>query len=189
MLDGLLRSSPGLRSAKEADADVAAKVKAIAFRHHLAAIRLARLGIVERAAVRGAVVAVGVESLADLQTAEWPRAQARLGVQPVAHIGIVGRETNDLDAQIAATGTDAQRRPVRGQPVTFQFDEQQLISARPGSSEGRFQWNAIEDYAEDERLAILYVQRKLFLFVPKRAMDEAEWERLRAIAAERKAKR
>ena len=91
--------------------------------------------------------------------------------------------------QIRRLWDRTQPKKYRGEPVTFQFDEQQLISARPGSSEGRFQWNAIEDYAEDERLAILYVQRKLFLFVPKRAMDEAEWERLRAIAAERKAKR
>ena len=91
--------------------------------------------------------------------------------------------------QIRRLWARAQPEKYRGQPVTFQFDEQQLISARPGSSEGRFQWSSIEDYAEDERLALLYVQRKLFLFVPKRAMEEAEWARLRLLASERKAKR
>ena len=91
--------------------------------------------------------------------------------------------------QIRRLWDRAQPKKFRDQPVTLQFDAQQIISARPGSSEGRFQWTAIEDYAEDERLALLYVQRKLFLFVPKRAMDEAEWDRLRAVALTRKAAR
>ena len=77
----------------------------------------------------------------------------------------------------------------RGQPVTVQFDNDQIISAIPGISDGRFFWSAIEDYAEDERMALLYVRKKLFLFIPKRAMDEAEWQRLRTLALPQKASR
>ncbi len=89
--------------------------------------------------------------------------------------------------QIRVLWNRTQPKKYRGQPVTFQFDREQVISARPGSSEGRFLWGAIEDYAEDERLVLLYVQRKLFLFIPKRAMDETEWARLRELALPRKA--
>lgn len=89
--------------------------------------------------------------------------------------------------QIRVLWNRTQPKKYRGQPVTFQFDQEQVISARPGSSEGRFLWGAIEDYAEDERLVLLYVQRKLFLFIPKRAMDETEWARLRELALPHKA--
>ena len=91
--------------------------------------------------------------------------------------------------QIRKLWNQAQPKKYRGKPVTLQFDEAMIISARPGDSEGRFYWTAIEDYAEDERLAIVYVRRKLFLFIPKRAMDEPEWARLRTLALPHKEKR
>ncbi|WP_419804140.1 YcxB family protein [Terriglobus sp.] len=83
----------------------------------------------------------------------------------------------------------AQPKKYRGKPVTVQFDESIIIGARPGESEGRFYWTAIEDFAEDDRMALVYVRPKLFLFIPKRAMSEPEWARLRALALPRKAKR
>ncbi len=91
--------------------------------------------------------------------------------------------------QMRKLWNQAQPAKYRGKPVTFQFDPEMVISARPGESEGRFYWSAIEDYAEDDRLALIYVRHKLFLFIPKRAMDESEWERLRALALPHKAKR
>lgn len=91
--------------------------------------------------------------------------------------------------QIRKLWNQVQPKKYDGMPVTFQFDEDTLISARPGESEGRWKWGAVEDFAEDEKIAILYVRKKLFLMVPKRIMDEAEWTRLRALALPRKAKR
>ena len=88
--------------------------------------------------------------------------------------------------QIRRLWNNAQPKKYRDRPIQLQFDEEQVISSRPGESEGRFFWNAFEDYVEDEKLALLYVRRKLFLFIPRRAMPEDEWQRFRALALPRK---
>lgn len=64
--------------------------------------------------------------------------------------------------------------------IRFDFDDQGVLSSIPGKSEGRYFWNSILDYVEDDQMALLFVRKKLFLFVPKRAMDSPTWERLRA---------
>ena len=64
--------------------------------------------------------------------------------------------------------------------VQFDFDDQGVVSSIPGRSEGRFFWAGILDYVEDDEMALLFVRKKNFLFVPKRAMDDPAWERLRA---------
>ena len=72
-------------------------------------------------------------------------------------------------------------------PITrLTADEAQLISAIPGRSEGRFFWAAIEDYAEDDRMALLFIRRKLFLMVPRRALNEAQWGELRALVTRKR---
>jgi hypothetical protein len=65
-------------------------------------------------------------------------------------------------------------------PAEFSFDDQGVVSSIPGRSEGRFFWAGILDYAEDEEMALLFIRKKNFLFVPKRAMDQVAWEYLRA---------
>ena len=72
-----------------------------------------------------------------------------------------------------------------GKPVTLQFDNEQLISAIPGKSEGRFFWTALVDYAEDDRLAMLFIRKKHFLYVPKYALPETAWAQIRELAATR----
>jgi hypothetical protein len=67
-----------------------------------------------------------------------------------------------------------------GIPVTLDFNDEQLISTIPGRSEGRFFWSAILDFAEDEKVALLFIQKKKFLFVPKTALPETGWAELRA---------
>jgi hypothetical protein len=64
-------------------------------------------------------------------------------------------------------------------PTRFTFDANGVVSAVPNRSEGRFFWTAIEDFAEDSSIALLFIGKKRFLFVPKRAMNEPEWEALR----------
>ena len=53
-------------------------------------------------------------------------------------------------------------RVADGKPVTLQFDNEQLISAIPGKSEGRFFWTAILDFAEDDHLALIFIRKKNF---------------------------
>ena len=63
--------------------------------------------------------------------------------------------------------------------VSLEFNESQLISTIPGRSEGRFFWPAILDFAENDQVAILFIHKKQFLFVPKRALPEFAWADLR----------
>lgn len=60
-------------------------------------------------------------------------------------------------------------------PVELELEGNELISRRPGLSEGRFRWAAIQSYAEDERIALVFVRKKLFLLIPKRALDDEGW--------------
>jgi hypothetical protein len=64
--------------------------------------------------------------------------------------------------------------------ATFSFGEEGVASGIVGRSEGRFHWNALLQFVENEKVALLYVKKKLFLCVPKRAMPEEEWQQLRA---------
>jgi hypothetical protein len=63
--------------------------------------------------------------------------------------------------------------------VALEMTSDQIIVVLPGTAEGRYFWSAIVDYAEDERLALVYIKKKNFLFIPRRAMDEAGWAELR----------
>lgn len=72
-------------------------------------------------------------------------------------------------------------KALEGKPVTLQFDDEQIISTIPGRSEGRFFWSAILDFIEDDRLALLYVREKLFLYIPKAALPDSAWQRMREL--------
>ena len=54
-----------------------------------------------------------------------------------------------------------------------------LISRRPCLSEGRFQRAGILAFVEDEHIALLFVRKKLFLPVPRRALNAEGWAELR----------
>jgi len=69
---------------------------------------------------------------------------------------------------------------IRDQPVTLEFTADQVISAIPEKSEGRFFWSAIQDFAQDDRITLIYVQQKRFIFVPTHAVPDTEWARVRA---------
>lgn len=71
-------------------------------------------------------------------------------------------------------------------PVNLEFNNEQLISVLPGKSEGRFYWPAIVDFAEDERIALVFVNnKKKFLLIPKRALPAEAWDELRSLMANR----
>jgi len=65
--------------------------------------------------------------------------------------------------------------------VSIDIDNDRIISAIPGVSEGKFFWNAILDFAQDERITLLYVAKNRFLFVPTQAFSDAERDELRGL--------
>ena len=66
------------------------------------------------------------------------------------------------------------------QPVELELRDQELISRIPGRSEGRFLPAAIHDVVRDERICLIYIQKKLFLFIPRQSMPDEFWTALAA---------
>ncbi len=63
--------------------------------------------------------------------------------------------------------------------VELELFEGKLISRIPGKSEGRFERNAIVNFAESDAIALFYLGEKKFLFVPKSALPSEGWTELR----------
>lgn len=55
--------------------------------------------------------------------------------------------------------------------TTSAFDEECLRSEISGVSEGIFRWNAIVDFAQDDKITLLYIAKKKFLFFPTSIMS------------------
>ena len=63
----------------------------------------------------------------------------------------------------------------------FGFDETAVRSGYSGKREGQFNWDSIVDYAEDPKVFLLFISKKAFLYIPKRAMNEEQWQSLREL--------
>lgn len=70
--------------------------------------------------------------------------------------------------------------------VKLEMTEEQLISILPGRSEGRFYWSAILDFAEDDRIALVFVKKKAFIFIPRSALPAEGWTELGCHLTKRK---
>ena len=67
-----------------------------------------------------------------------------------------------------------------GSPIEIGIEGDELISRVPGMSEGRFRRQAIVDFVEDDETALLYVAKKAFLFLPKRALPQVAIQEIKA---------
>ena len=65
------------------------------------------------------------------------------------------------------------------QPIELELTDEALISRLPGKSEGKFYPSSIVKFAEDERVVLIYVTKRLFLYIPKRAMPDVDWVQVR----------
>jgi drug/metabolite transporter superfamily protein YnfA len=75
-----------------------------------------------------------------------------------------------------ATGGAAAQR------VRLVVDNAHVSVSHGGRAETRFSWNAIEKFLEDERGSVL-VAGKMWVVIPRRALNEAQWAELRGMAA------
>ena len=67
--------------------------------------------------------------------------------------------------------------------VTIDINEERIISSLPGWGEGKYFWNSILDFAQDQKATLLYVRKNLFLFFPTQAMSPAQQAELNQIIA------
>ncbi len=64
-------------------------------------------------------------------------------------------------------------------PLYMDVDEHRVLSGIPGSGEGKFFWSTILNFAEDDRIALVYISKQMFLMIPKKKLSPAAWADLR----------
>jgi hypothetical protein len=57
---------------------------------------------------------------------------------------------------------------------SLDIDDERIVSTIPGVGEGKLFWNAIFAFAQDEKVALLYVREKRFLFFPTTALSSEQ---------------
>jgi uncharacterized membrane protein YeaQ/YmgE (transglycosylase-associated protein family) len=61
-------------------------------------------------------------------------------------------------------------KPVEGRVLLFEIDSEKICSEIPGIGSGEIQWSVIHDFAQDEKVTLLYITKKRFYFFPTAAM-------------------
>ena len=72
---------------------------------------------------------------------------------------------------------------------SIDIDEERVISAIPGVSEGKFFWNAIIDFAQNEKVTLLYIHKRAFLFLPTSCLSPVQRIELNDLVARHVAKK
>ena len=64
---------------------------------------------------------------------------------------------------------------------SIDIDDERIVSAIPGVSEGKFFWNAILAFAQDEKITLLYIDKNRFLLFPTYALTPVQRLELSAL--------
>ena len=64
--------------------------------------------------------------------------------------------------------------PLSDRGLSIDVSDEGVVCVNPGSSESRFLWSTIAEFAQDEKVTMLYVAKLKFLFFPTSAMSPAQ---------------
>jgi hypothetical protein len=67
--------------------------------------------------------------------------------------------------------------------ISADIDDERIFCKNPGVSEGKFFWNAIVNFTQDEKVTVLYIDRRRFFFFPTNAMSPEERAELNDLIA------
>jgi hypothetical protein len=73
--------------------------------------------------------------------------------------------------------------------VAMEIDGEGIRSSLVGVSEGKFFWNAIVRFAQDEKITLLYLGKTRFLFIPTQSMSQEQRNELKDLVARHIAKK
>lgn len=76
---------------------------------------------------------------------------------------------------------DQRDRLAQGKPMFFEFDEAVTRFIIPGGAETSYSLKSFTHFSEGQVVALLFVGSAAFHTIPKRAMDEVGWNRLRIL--------
>ena len=73
--------------------------------------------------------------------------------------------------------------PVNDKLLSFEIDDVSISSSIPGVGTGTIQWSAIGDFAQNEKVTLLYLTKKRFYFFPTSAMTPIQRAELNDLVA------
>jgi hypothetical protein len=73
-------------------------------------------------------------------------------------------------------------KSVSGEGITYEINDECIVSAFPGVNEGKYYWNSILRFVKDEKIALFYLNKNRFLF-PTSALSAPEQAELDALVA------
>lgn len=68
--------------------------------------------------------------------------------------------------------------PSENRTLTIDIDDERIHVVNPGTSESTFTWNGILSFAQDEKIAILFVAKGRFLFFPTQGLSSEQQTQL-----------
>jgi len=66
---------------------------------------------------------------------------------------------------------------------SIEIDEDRIFSEIPGVSEGKIFWNGVVAFAQDEKITLIYIREKAFLFFPTSVMSHDQRAELTDLVA------
>ena len=73
--------------------------------------------------------------------------------------------------------------------AAINIDDERVISSVVGLSEGAFYWPAIVEFAQDEKITLLYIAKNRFLLIPTSAFSPSQRSELDELVAQHLIKR
>jgi hypothetical protein len=73
--------------------------------------------------------------------------------------------------------------PPTARNLSIDIDEERIICTNPGVSDSRLLWNAIIEFAQDERITMLYISKLRFLFFPTQVISPSQRAELNDLVA------
>ena len=62
-----------------------------------------------------------------------------------------------------------------------EFDNLNVRFIVPGGTEVSYSWKSFTQFMENDLIAVLFITNAAFHTIPKRAMNEADWDRFRML--------
>jgi hypothetical protein len=69
----------------------------------------------------------------------------------------------------------------RDRPMSCEFDDARIRFIVPGGTEVSYPWESFTNYFENAKVAVLFVGQAAFHTIPKGAMEEGGWAKLREL--------
>jgi hypothetical protein len=73
--------------------------------------------------------------------------------------------------------------PPHGRGLSIDLDDERIICTNPGSSESRFLWHVVIEFAQNEKVTMLYIAKLRFLFFPTSALSPIQRTELDGLVA------